>query len=384
MSRILKIAFGAAVALLLIAGVALAILPGIIERGQNKTAAHPPYEISRQAAALHATLRLADLHADTLLWKRDLLRRSNRGHVDLPRLEESNTALQVFSAVTKSPSGLNYEENSAGSDDLNLLVRVQRWPIRTWNSLLQRALFQAEKLRRFEQNSDGRLRVVTSAETLQAALDEGAIAALLATEGAHPLEGDIANLDKLWEAGYRIIGLQHFFDNALGGSLHGVSNKGLTPFGKEVVRELEARGAIIDLAHSSEAVVEDVLAITDGPLMISHTGMKGQCNTPRNISDDLMVRIAGRGGLIGIGYWDAAVCDISPAGIAAALRYAVDRLGIDHVAYGADYDGAVTVAVDAGERVALTDAMLDAGFTEEEIRKISGENAVRFLRENLP
>jgi len=384
MSRLLKILIGILVLLAIAAIIAFAVLPAAVERSQNKTLDHEPYVISDEAAAIQDSLRLADLHTDTMLWKRDFLKRGERGHVDLPRLQDSNSAVQVFAAVTKSPSGLNYEENTAESDDLDLLVKVQLWPPRTWNSLLERAVYQSEKLHHFAEDSDGALRVVRTAAEFDAALSAGALAGILATEGAHPLEGDIANLDRLWTAGYRIIGLQHFFDNELGGSLHGVTNAGLTDFGREAVRAIEEKGLIIDLAHSSEAVVEDVLAISNAPLIVSHTGLKGACDTPRNIRDELMVEIARRGGLIGIGYWDAAVCDVSPDGIAQSIRYAADLLGVEHVVYGSDYDGAVTVIMDSGERAALTDALLAQGFTPREIRLIAGESVIRFMRENLP
>jgi len=385
MSRVVKIALGAVGALLAAAIAAALFLPPAVERAQNQVIDHEPFVISDEAAAIQDSLRLADLHADSLLWDRDLTRRGARGHVDVPRLRDSNAALQVFSAVTKSPAGLNYEENEADSDQITLLTVAQLWPPRTWTSLLERAVYQAEKLHHLQADTDGAVRVVRTRGELDSAIADGAIAAILATEGAHPLEGDLGNLDRLWIAGYRMIGLQHFFDNELGGSLHGVGQAGLTGFGRDVVAELERRGVIVDVAHSSEAVVRDVLDMTEeAPLVVSHTGLQGACETPRNISDALMSEIADRGGLIGIGYWDAAVCDISPAGVARSIRYAADLLGVEHVAYGSDYDGAVTVMFDAGERAALTEALLDEGFTAQEIRMIAGENAIRFMRENLP
>ena len=107
-------------------------------------------------------------------------------------------------------------------------------------------------------------------------------------------------------------------------------------------------------------------------------------HTPRNLSDELMQEIAIRGGLVGIGYWDAAVCDVTPAGIVASIRYASDLLGGDHGALGSDYDGTVVVPFDTGELAILTQTMLDAGFAEEEIRKVMGGNVKRFMLENLP
>ena len=179
-------------------------------------------------------------------------------------------------------------------------------------------------------------------------------------------------------------GLHHFFDNALGGSLHGSSGSGLSEFGIQVVQELNSRGMIIDVAHSSENSVRDVLASIGAPLIVSHTGFRGHCDTSRNISDDLMLELAARGSLIGVGYWEEAICDVSPSGIVAALRYGIDLLGVDHIALGSDYDGTVTTSFAIDELAVLTQSMIDAGFSEVEIRKVMGGNMLRFLRGNLP
>lgn len=373
----------------LVAGLAVDRLPGLIERRLNRVVEHAPYAISPAARALHEDLVIADLHSDTLLWDRDLLERGRRGHMDLPRLVEGNVALQVFAATTKSPRGQNYEANTGDSDNITALVILQGWPRRTWGSLYERARHQARRLAEAEAAAFDRLRIVRTRADLEAVLAERAsggplVGALLETEGAHPLEGEIDRLEGLWEAGYRMIGLQHFFDNELGGSLHGQSGAGLSGFGRSVVAELDRREMIIDVAHSSEAVVRDVLAMTRRPIVVSHTGMRGACDSPRNISDALMQEIARRGGVVGIGYWDGAVCDPSPAGVVRSLRHAVERLGVDHVALGSDYDGATEVHFDTSELAVLTDTMLGAGFSETEIRKIMGGNVVRLLRMLLP
>ena len=203
-------------------------------------------------------------------------------------------------------------------------------------------------------------------------------------EIAHPLEGDIANLDRLFEQGLRIAGLTHFFDNELGGSLHGVSGEGLSDFGKNVVRRANEIGVIIDVAHASPAMVKDVLDLSTAPVILSHGGFKGVCDTPRNLSDDLMQEIAMSGGIVGVGYWDAAVCDVSPQGIVDSIRYAIELLGSDHVALGSDYDGTVVVPFDTSELAILTETMLQSGFSEGTIRKVMGENVEQFMLENLP
>lgn len=368
---------------------ALALLPGFVEGQINRVTAHEPYEVSEETRALHQRLVIADLHADTLLWSRDPLERASRGHVDLPRLDEGNVALQVFTAVTKVPSGQNYESNEAGSDVLPWLLMAQRWPARTWDSLLERALYQAWKLEDAERRAPETLRIIRSRadlDALLAARAEGSrqIGGLLGIEGAHPLEGDLANIDRLHAAGYRLMGLHHFFDNELGGSLHGITGDGLSDFGKQALVEMERLGITIDVAHSSPAVVEDVLALATKPIVLSHTGLRGACDSARNIEDDLAKRIAARGGVIGIGYWAGAICDSTPANVVRTIRYGIDLLGADHVGLGSDYDGAVRTDFDTSEIAVLTEEMRKAGFTEEEIFKVMGGNVIRVFRENLP
>lgn len=366
--------------------------PKLVEKGQNKVEPHDPYVIGDAVNKKHQSLVIMDWHCDSLLWNRDLLTKSDYGHVDLPRLQEGNVGIQMFTVVTKSPSGQNYEQNKADTrDNITLLAVAQLWPPSTWTSLRARALHQADKLHKFASNSDGRLRIVQTAADLKAVLkarDQAdpasrPVAALLGLEGCHALDGELSSVDALYDAGYRMIGLHHFFDNKLGGSLHGISNDGLTEFGREVVKRLEQKQIIIDLAHSSPKVVEEVLAMSTRPVVVSHTGMKGVCDIKRNIPDDLMKKIAAKGGIVSIGYWDA-VCDITPAGIVKTIRYAIDLIGEDHVALGSDYDGSTTVLMDTSELAILTRTMMDQGFTDTEIEKVMGGNSLRFLLANLP
>lgn len=376
--------------LVLLTGLFLALAPGILENSMNRVRPHAAYVIPKEAQALHDSLVVADLHADSTLWYRDLARRSDRGHVDLPRLREGNVAIQVFTVVTKTPAGQNYEQNAAAArDNITALALVQRWPVATWDSLSERALYQARRLQALEQQLPEQFFLLRNAEDVRTLLQrridgEPVIAGVLGTEGSHALAGELDNVQTLFDAGYRVMGLQHFFDNELGGSLHGQSGAGLTAFGREALARMRELGIIVDLAHSSEAVVVDVMAAGPGPLIVSHTGFKGHCDTPRNISDDLMWGIAQMGGLIGVGYWDAAVCDPSPAGIVRAIRYGIDLVGVEHVALGSDFDGAVEAPFDTSELAVLTAEMLRQGFTEEEIRRVMGGNVARFLHRYLP
>jgi len=370
-------------------GCFLWLAPARIERATNQVAAHEKYTISAEAAQLHQDLFVADLHTDSLLWKRDLLQHSDIGHVDLPRLQAGNVALQVFSATTKSPAGQNYDQNTADTDRITLLAISNLWPPATWSSIYERARFQLDKLKRFVASSDGAMRLILSKGDLHSLIDERStgtqvVGALYLIEGAHPLEGDIANLDRLFAQGLRIVGLTHFFDNELGGSLHGVSRAGLSEFGRDVIRRADELELIIDIAHASPQMVRDVLEITGRPVILSHGGVKGICDKARNLDDELMIEVASQGGLLGIGYWDGAVCDISPEGIVDSIRYAIDLVGADHVALGSDFDGATTVMLDTAELAILTQTMLDRNFSEDEIRKVMGDNAREFFLSWLP
>ena len=382
MARMIGLALAAA----LIAGllVFFFVLPARIDRSMNQIVPHAPYEIGAEAKALHATLRLADLHDDALLWDRDFLKRNGRGHTDAPRLIDGGYRLQVLAAVTKTPKNLNYDRNSGDSDNITPLVIAQRWPAKTWTSLAERALHIAARADRAEAQSGGAVRVIRTRRDLEAGIADGGLNLILGTEGAHPLEGNLENLDRLYDAGYRILGLQHFFDNELGGSLHGVSGAGLTDFGRAAVLAALGKGMILDVAHSSEAVVRDALALTAAPVIVSHTGFRGHCDSPRNLPDALMKEIAARGGLIGVGFWDGAVCEASVEEIAEAMVYAVDLIGAERVALGSDFDGATTVPFDASEAAVLTEALLKAGLDEAAIRAVMGENAIRFFSERLP
>ena len=365
-----------------------ALAPGMIERGTNQIDGKPLLTVSERAKALHRTLTIVDLHSDTLLWKRDILDRAERGHMDLPRLEDGNVALQILASTTKSPKGQNYDANSGDTDNITALVIAQLQPVRTWTSLLERSLWHAEKLHRAVAASNGMLRTVTAPENIDTLLaarrgKTPPVGAMLSIEGLHGIDGKLANLDKLYAAGFRMAGLTHFFDNDLAGSMHGLKKGGLTPLGRQVVETMEAKGMIVDIAHCSSACVADILKIARRPVVSSHGGVQATCKVNRNLSDDQIRGVAATGGLIGIGYWDAAVCDTSPASIAKAMKHVRDLVGISHVALGSDYDGATTVRFDTSKLVQVTQALIDAGFTDDEIRAAMGGNAVRVLKAGL-
>ncbi|MNK60644.1 Membrane dipeptidase [compost metagenome] len=363
--------------------------PVLVDEHFNRV--HPPSGKAPSAAttALHESLWIADLHADSLLWQRNLNRDSQRGHVDFPRLQRANVALQAFSVVTKTPRKMNIERNGSDTDNITALVVAQGLPPATWNSLLARATYQAGELRQQASRSDGKVRVIGSRAQLRSFIaarekDPALLAGWLTLEGAHALEGKLDNLDTLYRAGYRMAAPTHFFDTELSGSQHGLKKGGLTPLGKQWLRAMEQRKMIVDLAHASPATIDDVLTMAKRPVMVSHTGVRGTCANGRNLSDAQLKRIAAQGGLVGIGFWNTAVCGKDVASIARAIKYTVKLIGAEHVAYGSDFDGAVTTAIDAAGLPRLTQALLDAGLSEAQIRRVAGENVRDFLLKNLP
>jgi microsomal dipeptidase-like Zn-dependent dipeptidase len=196
---------------------------------------------------------IGDWHSDTLLWKRNLMNKHDYGHMDIPRLQQGNVALQMFTTVTKSPDGINYETNSTGaSDNITKLALASLWPTNTWGSLAERALFQESKALELADEYPQQVSLITSKSELsqyiiQREVNSQLLGMLLGTEGSHALDGDLSNIQPLYDSGFRMMSLQHFFDNKLGGSLHGESGAGLTEFGREALQKMQSLGIMLDV-----------------------------------------------------------------------------------------------------------------------------------------
>lgn len=365
------------------------LAPGIAEKSMNEMTGDPIPEVTDEARKLHAELAVADLHSDTLMWDRSLNDRADRGHVDLPRLQDGNVALQVFSSVSKSPKGQNYDSNTGDTDNITLLSVAQLQPPKTWFSLLERSKYHADKLQRDAAASGGALRVVTSqAELKQLLTDRAAgdpvVGALFSVEGLQNLEGDLANLDVLFDSGMRMAGLTHFFDNELADSMHGVGKGGLTEMGREAVVRMQDTGIVVDLAHASHQAIAEVLEMSTKPVVASHGGVQATCDVNRNLTDDEIRGIAQTRGVVGVGYWDAAVCELTPEAVVDAIDHVVKVGGIETAALGSDYDGSTEVAWDTSELAIITQELLNRGHSEDDIRAIMGGNTLRVLAETLP
>ncbi len=365
-------------------------VPSYIEEQRNPIKSAPPYTVSVEAQEIYNSLDfISDLHCDALLWGRDLTERGDVGSVDFPRMREANVTLEMFTIVSKSPSGQNMKSNSADAfDNITPLTIAQGDAPNQWFSLINRTLGQAESLHEFIKEEEGNVIFVKDKKSLESLIEarkknKSIVGAMLGIEGAHALEGSLENLEKVYEAGIRMIGPTHFFDNELGGSAHGENGAGLTDFGKSVIKRMNELNIFVDLAHCSPAIIDDVLEMTTKPVMVSHIGVRAVLDSQRNLTDDQIRRIAANGGIIGIAFFDMAVGEPEINGIIASMKHIRDLVGIEYIALGSDYDGAVAVPFDITGLPIIVEGLLKEGFTENEIKAIMGENVKRFLLKNL-
>ncbi len=363
--------------------------PGIVDKQQNKITLdvhkNPPAKVSWYDSIPF----IADLHCDALLWDRNNLKEHEHGHVDIPRMQKANMAFQVFTIVSKTPKKMNIEHNDDKTDNIALLSFAQLRNPKDWFSVKSRALHQCAELFNTAKKSDGLFRVILNQKDLVSFIEDRKknpklTAGMLGIEGAHCLNDDLSNLDEFYKAGVRYIGLTHFFDNAWGGSAHGMKKDGLTAKGKQLVSRMDSLHVLIDLAHASPKTIDDIFASTQGPVLISHTGVKGVCDNTRNLSDAHLLEIGRRNGLVGIGLWETAVCGTDAAATAKSIRYVADKIGVDKVALGSDFDGAITAHFDVTGLPLIVNALLKEGFTKEDIYKIMGGNVRDFFLRNLP
>ena len=366
------------------------IVPVMFDKDRNKTILLPPYDVSEKAQTLYNSLDfVADLHCDALLWSRDLTKKNVIGHVDFPRMQEANVALQAFTIVTKSPAGQNFSNNSSDAfDNITMLNFFQARPISNWFSLVERAMYQSRKLHDLADDYNDEIIVVKSNADFKELLnrrktEKRVVGGFLGIEGGHCLEGNIDNLDNLYDEGVRMLGPTHFFDNELGGSAHGQTKAGLTAFGKQVINRMNKLGIIIDLAHASPNMIDDILDMTKYPVLVSHTGVKGTMDNARNLSNEHIIKIAEGGGLIGVAYFKGAVSTPLTEGIVDAMKHIKSIAGVDCIALGSDYDGSMTAPFDITGLPLLVDELMDQGFSKPEIEAIMGGNVKRFMLENL-
>ncbi len=312
------------------------------------------------ALALHRDATVVDLHSDTILevesGTRDIAVRSAAGHIDLPRLREGGVDAQVF-ALFVHP---HFTGQGFG--------RVSR--------LL-------DAFERLDQQDDRLVRVTSVAE-IERVSRTGRIAAVLAVENGSAIDGDVANLDRLYARGVRMMSLTWNNSNDLADGAVEERHGGLTPLGGAVIARMLGLGIVVDVSHLSERSFWDVMGSVRGPVVATHSNAAGLTPHRRNLTDDQLREIKKGGGVVGVNFYPSFTGGPSLRAVLAHIEYLVNVMGTDHVALGSDFDGfsqAVEDLEDVSKLPNLTAGLIERGHAPADIRKILGANALRVFRQ---
>lgn len=343
---------------------------------------------SPKALEMHRNMVVADLHADSLMWRRNLLKRSDIGHFDFPRMQDGGGAVQGFLVVTEAPKVTIGGNISDKSDRLTALGIFDQWPLQAIMDQTERALYIGGKLEAFTHRSNGAIKQVRTSAELQSVLDQRAAgkdvrAVYLGLEGADGTKYQLENIGRLYRAGFRMSELCHYTDTLFAGSSSGVSQAGLSALGKEAVQQMNRLGMLVDLAHASPQTITDVLKLAKKAPLITHTGSHSCHHDPKCIPDEILIEVVQRGGVVGLGFVSDYVGGQDFHSIIHALEHMMKILGPKGVALGSGYCALPQpIAVDSMPRI--TEELLKHGYSEQDIRDVMGGNVVRYLLENLP
>jgi len=317
--------------------------------------------------------------------------RDNEGlHIDLPKAKAGGLGGGFFAIFVPNREPMSGFPGTQGSSYAMPLPKPLH---RTY--AMNFVTGMAARMLRLEAESGGQVTIVRTADELSAALDTGVLAMILHFEGAEAIDRNFDTLHVFYAAGLRSLGLVWSRPNIFA---HGVPfqfpsspdiGPGLTAAGKALVRECNRLGVMVDLSHLNEKGFWDVEAISDAPLVATHSGAHALCATPRNLTDKQLDAIAASGGVAGANFHtgflrqDGRSKEKTPlTEIVRHVNYMVERMGIDHVALGSDFDGATmpTDLVNAAGLPKLMAALQDAGYNAEELAKIANGNWQRVLR----
>jgi membrane dipeptidase len=328
--------------------------------------------------ALHARVPVADGHADSLMWNRDLNSKSTTGHVDFPRLQEAGVKIQAFTVVT---------QGFPPFDTFRLLAWKQKWPHEAVANEWTRCQFQIESLHRHCANSSGVAEVTVSGAQLEKLVSEAKIAAILGVEGGQALCGQVERVAELYRQGVRFMSLTHLANNALGGtSTPFFGNRPLTPLGHQVLDSMAQVGMAVDIAHASPATLAQIFEHKTVRILCSHGGVQGATNMWRNVPDWGLRKLADRGGVMGVIFARQYVGGKRWSDVVRHIRHALQVMGEDSVALGSDFDGLIPLPVgmrDVRDLFQLTQALLDSGVPVRVVEKVLGHNFRRFWSQLL-
>ncbi len=324
---------------------------------------------------------------------RDLLLRDDRGHFDLPRAQEGGFAGGFFAVFVPAPP----EQRTTDGSDLTITAEgydVALAPSIERAYALDTAMLLASSLFRLETRSGGAMCVVRTHRELVNCIETGVMAAVLHFEGAEPIDPDLVALDVFYQAGLRSLGIVWSRPNAFG---HGVpfrypatpdTGPGLTVAGQELVRACNRLGIMLDLAHLNEQGFWDVASISTCPLVVTHATAHAICPMTRNLTDLQLDAIRDSHGMVGLNFEVSANRPDShdepdtPLGVLVdQIDYLVERMGIDCVGFGSDFDGARMPAElgDVAGLPRLIAALEARGYDEAALRKLAYENWLRVL-----
>lgn len=326
---------------------------------------------------LHKQALVVDTHCDTLkcllpqftrprdsMWqdrsKVGFGKRSELGHIDLPRLKEGGVDLQVFAI--------------SGERD-----PTPAYSLRTAMEMIEAFYTECEKYPKL-------VAPVTSHAEIMQANEEGKIAAMLSIEGSDVIEGHIGMLCIYHRLGVRMVGLVHSLRNLLADGVADNRTKGgLSNMGIDAVEELNRLGMIVDVSHLSDAGFWDVMEVSKDPVVASHSNSRAVCAHPRNMTDEMIKALAERGGVMGMNFAPDFVHKAKPsvATLVDHIDHIVDLVGPEHVGLGSDFDGIPSTPAgleDASRMPAVTEELVRREYSEDYIRLILGGNHLRLIK----
>lgn len=327
---------------------------------------------------LHRSVPVADGHADSLMWNRDLNQASERGHVDFPRLREAGVKIQAFTVVTRGLPLIN---------GFPLFWLKEGWPAEARKSEWSRCMAQLERLHGFCLASKGLAAVTDTARALTSNLADARLSAVIGIEGAHAIEGNLDRVAELKRRGVRFMSLTHLSNNELGGtSTPMMGNRPLTALGREVLDAMAQERMALDVAHASPAMLPELLSNPRLRPFCSHTGVRGAAEMWRNLDDASLKAIADRGGVVGIIFAPQYLGGRKLDDVCRHIEHALSVMGEDGVALGSDFDGMVPLPQgmrDVRDLKLLTHTLLDRGMAVSIVEKVLGRNFRRFWGEVL-
>ena len=342
--------------------------------------AKPEMKISDEAMKIHQSGSLFDGHNDLPFAVR---RRGNSSfdvldiskptklHTDIERLRSGGLKAQFWSVYVPASTDL------------------------TGNALLM-TLEQIDLVHAMCKRYPDTFEMADKAKDVRRIIKEGKVASMIGVEGGHSIENSLQVLRNLYDRGARYMTLTHSKTLAWADSAtDDAKNDGLSPFGKEVVREMNRIGMLVDLSHVSEKCMLDALEVTKAPVIFSHSSAKAICGHPRNVSDKVLKLVAKNGGVVMVNFMSGYIVPLDKLEknrnargdyklVCDHIEHIIKTAGIDHVGIGSDYDGVSSLPIgldDVSYYPNITQELLNRGYTAGDIHKILGENVLRVLEQ---